>query len=115
MNFLELTGKKVLIFGVANRKSVAYHIAQVLRDAGCEVLFSVRSPVRKQSVEKLLAGHEVYICDVEKPDEIARLKEAIAAKHPQLDGIVHSIAFAEYEGGVKPFHETGRREFLRAV
>jgi enoyl-[acyl-carrier protein] reductase I len=52
---------------------------------------------------------------VEKSEEIARLKEEIAAAHPQLDGIVHSIAFAEYEGGVKPFHETGKREFLRAV
>jgi enoyl-[acyl-carrier protein] reductase I len=115
MDFLELSGKKVLVFGVANRKSVAYHIAQVLHDAGCEVLFSVRSPERKKSVEKLLAGSEVYVCDVEKPEEITRLKEEILAKHPQLDGIVHSIAFAEYEGGVKPFHETGKREFLRAV
>lgn len=115
MNFLELAGKKVLVFGVANRKSVAFQISHVLREAGCEVLYSVRSEARKKSVEKLLAGCEVYTCDVEHPDQIASLATEIAKSHPQLDGIVHSIAFAEYEGGIKPFHETGKREFLRAV
>lgn len=115
MNFLDLAGKKVLVFGVANRKSLAYHIAKVLQEAGCEVIFSVRSEARRQTVEKLLAGSEVYVCDVEQQDQITRLREEISQRHPQLDGIVHSIAFAEYEGGVKPFHETGKREFLRAV
>jgi enoyl-[acyl-carrier protein] reductase I len=115
MNFLELTGKKVLVFGVANRKSVAFQIATVLRDAGCEVLYSVRNETRKKSVEKLLAGCEVHVCDVEQPEQITQLAKEIAELHPQIDGIVHSIAFAEYEGGIKPFHETGKREFLRAV
>lgn len=115
MNFLELNGKKVLVFGVANRKSVAFHIANELREAGCEVLYCVRSEERKKSVEKLLAGCEVYVCDVEHTEQISSLAKEIASSHPQLDGIVHSIAFAEYEGGVKPFHETGKREFLRAV
>jgi enoyl-[acyl-carrier protein] reductase I len=115
MNFLELNGKKVLVFGVANKKSVAFHIANVLREAGCEVLYCVRSEARKKSVEKLLAGCEVYVCDVEYPEQIVSLAKELSASHPQLDGIVHSIAFAEYEGGVKPFHETLKREFLRAV
>lgn len=115
MNFLELSGKKILVFGVANRKSVAFHIASVLREAGCEVLYAVRSETRKQSVAKLLAGCEVFVCDVEFPEQITKLAAEIGESHPQLDGIVHSIAFAEYEGGIKPFHETGKREFLRAV
>jgi enoyl-[acyl-carrier protein] reductase I len=115
MNFLQLSGKKVLVFGVANRKSVAFQIASVLRENGCEVLFSVRSQERKKSVEKLLAGCEVFVCDVEQPEQIQKLAEEIGQTHPLLDGIVHSIAFAEYEGGVKPFHETLKREFLRAV
>ena len=70
MDFLELTGKTILVFGVANRKSVAYHIGQLLTEAGAKVIYSVRSPERKQSVAKLLPDTEVYVCDVERPDEI---------------------------------------------
>lgn len=114
-DFLRLAGKTILVFGVANRKSVAFHIGRVLAEAGANVVYVVRSPARRQSVEKLLAGAEILVCDVERPEEIARLSDEVAARHPVLHGLVHAIAFADYEGGVKPFHETSKSQFLRAV
>lgn len=115
MDFLQLTGKTFLVFGVANRKSVAFHIGRVLREAGAEVVYVVRSPQRKQSVGKLLGDAEVYVCDVEHEEQIARLRAEIGERHKTFHGLVHSIAFADYEDGMRPFHETTKRAFLRSA
>lgn len=114
-DFLQLDGKTVLVFGVANRKSVAYHIGKTLEEAGADVVYVVRSAERQASVAKLLIDREVHVCDVEFPEQIEQLRQDIAAKHSIIHGLVHSIAFADYEGGLKPFHETGKAQFLRAV
>ena len=63
--------------GVANKKSVAWHIAQTLEEEGANVIFSVRSGDRKNSLDKLLTGKSVYICDVEKSEDIERLKKIL--------------------------------------
>lgn len=114
-DFLQLAGKTLVVFGVANRKSVAYHIGKTLEEAGANVVYVVRSAERKDSVAKLLQDREVHVCDVEFPEQIEQLRHDLAAKHQTLHGLVHSIAFADYEGGMKPFHETGKSQFLRAV
>ena len=114
MDFLELAGKSIVVFGVANRKSVAYHIGRTLAEAGAEVVYVVRSAERKASTAKLLAGSDVYVCDVEKQEEIDRLRGELSGRDRKIHGLVHSIAFADYEGGVKPFHETSRQQLLRA-
>ena len=115
-DFLQLSGKTVLVFGVANRKSVAWFTAQSLEEAGARVLYSVRSEARKKSLETQLAGKPVFICDVEQEGAPARLAAEIAAAgHPVLHGVVHSIAFANYSEGFKPFHETKRADFLQAM
>ncbi len=115
MDFLDLKDKTIVVFGLANRKSVAWHVGQVLLEVGAEVIWVVRSPSRKQSVAKLVGDSPVFVCDVESEEAIESLRESISAKWPKVHGLVHSIAFAEYEDGVKPFHETSKREFLRAV
>jgi enoyl-[acyl-carrier protein] reductase I len=115
MDFLKLEGKKIVVFGVANRKSVAWHVAKSLEDCGAHVVYVVRSEQRRESLAKLLANREVHVCDVEFEDQIQSLRLAISEAHPQIDGIVHSIAFADYEGGMKPFHETGKKQFLRTI
>jgi enoyl-[acyl-carrier protein] reductase I len=115
VDFLGLNNKTFLVFGLANRKSVAWHVGRVLAEVGAEVIWVVRSEARCEEVKKLIGEDPVFVCDVENEEEIAALEKAVAQKWPRLDGLVHSIAFAEYEGGVKPFHETGKREFLRAV
>ena len=114
-DFLGLEGKKFVVFGVANRKSVAYHVAKTLEEVGATVIYVVRSEQRKQSVGKLVGDAPIYVCDVEFEEQVTTVRDAIVNEHPQIDGILHSIAFADYEGGMKPFHETGKKQFLRTV
>lgn len=115
-DFLQLAGKAFLVFGVANRKSVAWFVSKTLEEQGAIVIYSVRSEMRKKSLATLLAGKPVFICDVEKAGEIDRLAgEIVAAGFAPLHGIVHSIAFANYSEGFKPFHETKRADFLQAA
>lgn len=120
MDFLQLSGKKVLILGIANKKSVAFHVAKILQDAGADLLLSVRSETRRDQVAKLFPDVPIFVCDVEKPQEIEALAASVGALFEQqgggeLHGLFHSIAFADYEGGMKPFHETGRAQFLRTI
>lgn len=110
---MKLAGKRYLVTGVANKKSVAWATAKLLEEAGAEVVYTVRSAARKESTAKLLAGREVHVCDVERQSEIDALGKALADK--PLDGILHSIAFANYAEGFRPFHETRREDFLQAV
>src|SRR5262245_22692289 len=116
MDFLQLAGKSILVFGVANKKSVAWHTAQVLTEAGARVVYVVRSEARKQSLAKLLpADAPVCLCDVERQSEIDQLAGQLRERGEKYAGLVHSIAFADYAGGVVPFHDTPREAFLRAV
>ncbi len=115
MSFLNLENKTVLVMGVANKKSVAAHIGRTLQAQGADVLYSVRSEARRQSTAKLLGDAPVYVCDVEREDEIDRLRDAVAADRGTLHGLVHSIAFADYSDGMKSFHETKKADFLQAV
>ena len=115
MDFLQLTGKTILVFGLANRKSVAWRVAEVLQAAGAQVLFSVRSEQRKESVAKLVGRSPVYVCDVEDQRLIDQLRADVGETHDQIHGIVHSVAYADYSGGWQPFHKTPRAAFLQAV
>lgn len=114
-DFLQLHGKSVLVFGVATRKSVAYHIGATLAAAGVNVVYVVRSEARRASIAKLFPDAEIHVCDVEFEDQIARLRDELTQRGHRFDGLVHSIAFADYSEGMRPFHETGKRQFLRAV
>src|SRR6478672_1318258 len=114
-DFLGLSGKTILVFGVANKKSVAYHVGKTLEEIGATVVYVVRSEERRQSVTKILGAAEIHVCDVEHEDQITRLKQDLANRGHRFAGLLHSIAFAEYEGGMKPFHETPKRAFLRAI
>jgi enoyl-[acyl-carrier protein] reductase I len=115
MDFLQLKNKPILVFGVANRKSVAYHAGRVLAEAGADVLYAVRSERRRESVRKLVGDAPVFVCDVEHQEQIDRLRDEVARERGRLSGIVHSIAFADYSAGWLPFHETPRKAFLQAV
>jgi len=115
MSFLNLESKTIVIFGIANKKSVAYHIAETLAHEGAKLVLVVRSAARRESISKLFPKADIYLCDVEFDEQIERACREIAAKHPAIHGIVHSIAFANYSDGFKPFHETKRKDFLQAV
>ena len=113
-DFLQLAGKRVLVMGVANRKSVAWHIGRVLVEAGAEVVYAVRNEARLEQVRQLVGDAPVLVCDVEFEDQIDQLGRELSERYDVLHGLVHSIAFADYEETAKPFHETPKRDFLRA-
>ena len=114
-DFLRLSGKSILVFGVANRKSVAFHIGRLLRECGAAVTYVVRSEARRDELVGLLEGAEIFTCDVEDQQQIDRLAADLTATGLRFHGLVHSIAFADYGEGVRSFHETDRRAFLRTV
>lgn len=115
MSFLQLEGKTIVVFGIANKKSVAWHIAEMIAAEGAKVLYVVRSEARRETLAKAVLGAEIFLCDVEFDDQIERVGREIIARHPRIDGIVHSIAFANYSEGFKPFHETKRGDFLQSI
>ncbi|MBI3886840.1 MAG: SDR family oxidoreductase [Opitutae bacterium] len=115
-DFLQVAGKTYLVTGVANRKSVAWHIATALEEQGARVVYAVRSEARKKSLETQLAGKPVFVCDVEEEGACTNLAtEVAAAGLTPLHGLVHSIAFANYSEGFHPFHATKRKDFLQAT
>ncbi len=116
-DFLGLAGKKVLVFGLANKKSVACAISQVLNEAGAELIQVVRSEERAATARKLFPRSQVFTCDVEDEANIIRVRDEIAAYlgGTPIDGLVHSIAFANYSQGLQPFHATVKADFLQAM
>jgi enoyl-[acyl-carrier protein] reductase I len=113
-DFLQLDGKRILVMGVANRKSVAWHISRVLVDAGAEVIYAVRSDARREQVQKLVGDATVLVCDVEFEEQIEQLARNLSERFDRLEGFVHSIALADYACEPQPFHATSKRDFLRA-
>ncbi len=111
MDFLQLAGKRFLIFGVANRKSVAYHVGQVLAEAGAICVYVVRDDAIRDSLSGLLGGEEIHVCDVEhetrspgsatNPSPLGR---GSGQRTGHFHGLLHSIAFADYSAGPRPFH-----------
>ena len=117
MSFLELKDKTFLVVGIANRKSVAWSVAKLLQEEGAKILYCVRNKKRKTELQSLLSSDEtIFTCDFEYESEIADLQKALSEKRNlKLDGLLHSIAFANYSEGLKPFHKTNRKDFLQAT
>ncbi len=115
MSFLKMKGKRVVVFGLSNRRSVAWAIGQALEAEGAQVLYGVRTAERQAQLGKLLGERPSFCCDVEDLDQITAAAEAARARFGTVDGLVHSIAFANYSEGMRPFHETRRADFLQAT
>ncbi len=113
MSFLQLEEKTFLVVGVANRKSVAFHAARGIVENGGKVALAVKDDAAVAGVGKLFPEADIFVCDVEREEDIARLAVDVAAKYPVLDGMLHSVA--NYSRGVRPFHETVKKDFLQAV
>jgi enoyl-[acyl-carrier protein] reductase I len=112
-DWLGLSGKTVLVCGVANRKSIAWHAGMRLIDAGAEVVWTVHTEARRAELAPKLAGR-VLVCDVTRDADLASLAAELESG-PPLAGVLHSIAHADYSAGWKPFHETPRAAFLAAI
>lgn len=115
MSFLNLQDKTFLLFGVSNRRSVAYAVASLLIEEGAKVILSVRTAERKAEVAKLMPACPAYVCDLEKEGAAQALADEIGSTYAPLSGILHSVAFANYSNGIQPFHKTDRKDFLQAT
>ncbi len=116
MDFLKLKDKVVVICGLANRKSVAFHCAKSLMEAGARIVHVVQTEKHQSIAQKLFPEADVFVCDVERQADIDAVANAVGDKHPVIHGLIHSIAFANYsEDGPKSFHETPREDFLQAI
>ncbi len=112
MDFLGVKNKTFYIAGVANKKSVAYFSARTLIENGARCLFSVQKEEQIPTVQKLFPDSPVFVYDVEKNENL--LLE-IRKYTDKLDGLLHSLAFANFSEGPKPFHETKREDYLQAA
>jgi enoyl-[acyl-carrier protein] reductase I len=116
VDFLQLEGRRIVVFGLANKKSVACAIGRALVETGAKVIHVVRSEQRAETAAKLFPDSPVFVCDVENEGNIIRVRDEIAGRIADpLDGIVHSIAFANYSNGMRPFFETRKEDFLQAM
>lgn len=110
-----MEGKKGVILGVANNKSIAYGIAKQCAAQGAKIAFTYLNDSLKKRVDPIAAefGSEdlVYPCDVSNPDEIKALKESLEKDLGQIDFIVHSIAFAPKEGLSGRFYDITKNAF----
>lgn len=113
-SFLKLEDKTFLITGVANKKSVAYFSAKTLEENGADLVFTVQNDDIKEKVSKLFPNKKIYVLDVEKIEEVEAFGNKLEADKIQLHGFLHSIAFANYSDGIKPFHETKLQDYLQA-
>jgi enoyl-[acyl-carrier protein] reductase I len=108
-----LDGKRALVAGVANKRSIAWAIAQALHGAGAELAFTYQGERLEGSVRKLAAevgSEDVIECDVSDDDSIDRAFAAVAAAGG-IDIMVHSIAYAPQETFTDRFVNTSREAF----
>ncbi|HCH51504.1 MAG TPA: enoyl-ACP reductase FabI [Proteus sp.] len=92
-----MTGKRILITGVASKLSIAYGIAKAMHDQGAELAFTYQNEKLKPRVEEFAASLDSSIvleCDVAQDDSITAMYAELAKVWPKYDGFVHSIGFA---------------------
>lgn len=113
-----LKDKVGIIFGVANKRSIAWACAQACYENGAKLAFTYQGERLKGNVEKLTADLDdslVIGCDVTNQEELETTFKAVKKKYGKLDFVVHSIAFAPREALEGEFVTTSREAFLTAL
>jgi len=113
-----LEGKKGLIVGVANKRSIAWGVAESLRREGARLAFNYQGERLEENVRSLAAelpGSIVHPCDVTKDDEIDALFAKVKGEFGRLDILVHCVAFARKEDLEGEFLATTRDGFKTAL
>jgi enoyl-[acyl-carrier protein] reductase I len=118
MSSKSLEGKIGVVFGVANKRSIAWAIAQAWAAAGAKLIFNYQGERLKENVEDLVStfGSDVplYPCDVTSDAEIADFFRKVRNHTDRLDLMLHSVAFAPKESLEGEFLATSRDAFLIA-
>jgi enoyl-[acyl-carrier protein] reductase I len=111
---LSLEGRVAVVFGVANKRSIAWSIAQGLHSAGAKLIVTYQNERLEQEAKDLilsLPGAEAHMCDVSSDSEIDRLFGQLKERHGKLHTIVHSVAFAPADELKNDFVNTTREGF----
>src|ERR1700741_621292 len=114
MGFLQ--GRRILVTGMLSNRSIAYGIAKACAREGAELAFTYQGEGVRERVSELaqeFGSAMVYPCDVAEDAQIEALFRELGAKWPELDGLVHAIAFAPREALKGEFHESVTRESFR--
>jgi enoyl-[acyl-carrier protein] reductase I len=114
-----LENKNGIIFGVANKRSIAWATAQALHEAGARLAFAYQGERLKENVEALtnaeMPGSPLYSCDVTRQDDVEAAFKSVAQDFGRLDFLVHSIAFAPREALEGEYMKVERDGFLSAL
>ena len=113
-----MKGKKGLIMGVANERSIAWGISQKLAEAGAELAFTYLGDALKKRVIPLaekLNSKVTFSCDVENKEEVIKLFEDIKSEWGQIDFVVHAVAFSDKSELSGEYLNTTRENFLRSM
>jgi enoyl-[acyl-carrier protein] reductase I len=112
---LPLAGKTGVIFGVANKRSIAWAIAQAWHKAGAKLIFNYQGERLKENVEELAgafgADTPIFPCDVGSDEEIERFFGEVKQKTDRIDLLLHSVAYAPREALSGEFVQTSRQAF----
>ena len=109
-----LDGRHGLVLGVANKRSIAWAIAQALAGAGMRLAFTYQGDRLKENVEELAAtlpGSVLYPCDVSSDADIAAVFDGVTSDFGALDTLVHSVAYAPPDDLKGDFVNTSREGF----
>jgi enoyl-[acyl-carrier protein] reductase I len=114
----QLSGKIGIVFGVANKRSIAWAIAQAWHQAGAKLAFTYQGERLKENVETLASsfGSDTLLmpCDVTKDEDIDRVFQEIGEKFGKLNLLLHAVAFAPREALEGEFLQTSREAFKTA-
>jgi len=114
-----LAGKRGIVTGVANDKSIAWACAEACRTHGAELAFTYLGEAQEKRVKALIdasmPGAFMAPCDVTKDEEIAKFFEAIRAKWGRIDFLIHSVAYADREDLKGRYLDTPRAHFSMAL
>jgi enoyl-[acyl-carrier protein] reductase I len=111
---IDLSGKTAVVFGLANKRSIAWGIAQKLHEAGATLAICYQNDRMKLEAQSLideLSGASGFQCDVSNDDEIGTLFAALKEKYGKLDILVHAVAFAPAAELRGEFIDTTREGF----
>jgi enoyl-[acyl-carrier protein] reductase I len=106
--------RTAVIFGLANKRSIAWAIAQKMAEAGWRLAITYQNERLEQEAKDLIAdlpGAEGFMCDVSYDEQIAALFEKLKARYGTLDGLVHSVAYAPADDLKGEFVNTSREGF----
>ena len=109
-----LDGRVAVVFGVANKRSIAWSIAQGLQEAGARLAITYQNERLEQEAKDLilsLPGAEAFMCDVSRDEDIDRLFGLLRDKYGKLNVLVHSVAYAPAEELRGEFINTTREGF----